>query len=254
MCIVFAAYRSHPDYPLIIAANRDEFYARPTKEAHFWDDEPQLLAGRDLEQMGTWMGVTKTGRFAALTNYRNPNESRHDKESRGQIVRDFLSSDTAPEPFLKELQQNRNHYQGFNLLIADQRSFYYYSNVENEIKQLEKGIYGLSNHLLDTPWPKVEKGKQRLKTIALKGMAIDEQQLFAILKDKELAQKEELPETGVSSDWEKKLSSIFIDTPTYGTRCSTIVTIHHSGEINFIEKTFPTNKTNAFQFKIKQSL
>lgn len=254
MCIIFAAYRSHPDYPLIIAANRDEFYARPTKEAHFWDDEPHLLAGRDLEQMGTWMGVTKTGRFAALTNYRNPNESRHDKKSRGQIVRDFLSSETAPEPFLQKLQQNRHHYQGFNLLLADQQSFYYYSNVENEIKKLEQGIYGLSNHLLDTPWPKVEKGKQRLKMLASKGMVIDEQQLFAILEDREFAQKEELPDTGVSSDWEKQLSSIFIDTPTYGTRCSTVVTIHQSGETNFIEKTFPTNKTKAFQFKIKQSL
>lgn len=251
MCILFTAYRTHPDYPLIVAANRDEMYARPTKEAHFWEDEPNILAGRDLEQLGTWLGITKTGRFAALTNYRNPNEKREGKQSRGHIVRNFLTSDKAPFDFLNDLQQEREQYPGFNVLVADQTSLYYYSNVENKIKKVENGVHGLSNHLLNTPWPKVEKGKKRLQALVDKN-DINKEQLFQLLADKDYAETDQLPSTGVPLEIEKQLSSIFIDMEQYGTRCSTVLLIAKDGTVSFYERSFPTEKEKFYQFNVNE--
>lgn len=252
MCIIFFAYKSHPNYRLIVAANRDERYARPTDRAHFWHDEPNILAGRDLEKMGSWLGITKTGRFAALTNFRNPNENQQNKQSRGQIVRNFLAGNESPRDFLVQLQQERNNYPGFNALTGNDDSLVYYSNYENEIKQLNPGIYGLSNHLLDTPWPKIEKGKRRMEAL-LQHRTVGVNDLFDLLKDAEPAPKHKLPNTGVPKDLEKQLSSIFIKTPHYGTRCSTIITVDHSGNVFFSERTFP-NRNNlndrTFQFQI----
>lgn len=249
MCILFMAYRTHPDYPLIVAANRDEMYARPTKEAHFWEDDPHVLAGRDLEQLGTWMGITKTGRFAALTNYRNPNEQKNDKRSRGHIVKNFLTSEKTPYAFLNELQKERHHYPGFNVLAADQENFYYYSNVENKILKINPGIHGLSNHLLNTPWPKVEKGKKRLQML-IETNEINREALFNLLADKEFARAEQLPKTGVPLEIEKQLSSIFIEMNDYGTRCSTVILVDNEGTVSFYERTFPSNKEVAYQFNI----
>lgn len=252
MCIIFFAYDSHPNYQLIVAANRDERYARPTKHAHFWHDEPNILAGRDMEKLGSWLGITKTGRFAALTNFRNPTENRLNKKSRGTIVRNFLVSEQSPQQFLQELQQERTNYPGFNVLTADMNSLYYYSNYENKIKQLTPGIYGLSNHLLDTPWPKIEKGKQHFNSI-LQETSLDVDRLFDLLEDSEPAPQEQLPNTGIPKDLEKQLSSIFIKTPDYGTRCSTVITIDKSGVVRFIERTFPSSDQvddQSFQFQL----
>lgn len=254
MCIIFIAYRYHPNYNLITAANRDEFYKRPAEPAHFWDDHPSILAGRDLEQMGTWMGVTRTGRFSALTNYRNPSEfEKTDKKSRGHIVRDFLAGDETPFNFLKKLQQERLHYKGFNLFVSDGDSLMYYSNIGNEIKHLEPGIYGLSNDQLDTPWPKVEKGRQQLKQLLKSGL--NHERLFAILADQEPAPEKELPQTGIPLELEKTLSSIFIKSPDYGTRCSTVLTIDQDQYVRFIEKTFGPNGKHEkdFTFKLEKS-
>lgn len=252
MCILFTAYNSHPDYPLIVAANRDEFFARPTKEAHFWQDEPLILAGRDLEQLGTWLGVTKTGRFAAVTNYRDLNQNLEDKQSRGHIVRNFLTSETTPSEYLQRLQQKRNDFPGFNVLVADEQSFYYYSNVENEIKKITAGVHGLSNHLLNTPWPKIEKGKQQLQTL-VENNEVDSRSLFQLLADKEQAAQQSLPNTGLSTDMEKQLSSIFIDTDSYGTRCSTVVLFDKNGTVTFRERTFPSLAENHYQFNVNEA-
>lgn len=250
MCIIFLAYRCHPTYDLITAANRDEFYKRPTKAAHFWDENPSILAGRDLEQMGTWMGVTRSGRFAALTNYRNPEEfKKMDKKSRGHIVQSFLSRDEAPLEFLENLQKKRLDYRGFNLFIADRESLLYYSNIGNEIKVLEPGIYGLSNHQLDTPWPKVEKGKQQLMQL-LDG-SLNHESLFKILADNEQASEEKLPRTGIPLELEKTVSSIFIESPDYGTRCSTVLTIDKDKNVRFIERSFPSSKAAEREFTFK---
>lgn len=247
MCIIFIAYRCHPQYNLITAANRDEFYKRPAKAAYFWEDHPSILAGRDLEKMGTWMGVTRTGRFAALTNYRNPSEfDKTDKKSRGHIVRDFLAGDETSLEFLKKLQQVSLDYRGFNLFVSDGDSLMYYSNIGNEIKQLEPGIYGLSNDQLDTPWPKVEKGKQTLKQIL--DNEFNHERLFSLLGDQETAPEEKLPQTGVPLQLEKTLSSIFIKSPDYGTRCSTVLTIDQHQKIHFIEKTFMPHEIDEKEF------
>lgn len=252
MCILFTAYRSHPDYPLIVAANRDEFYARPTKDAHFWEDERDVLAGRDLEQLGTWLGITKTGRFAALTNFRNLEEKRENKQSRGHIVKNFLTSETTPQEYLQNLQQERNDYPGFNVLVADQQSFYYYSNVENEIKEITAGVHGLSNHLLNTPWPKVERGKQQLRSL-IENNKIESDALFQLLADKKQAPLKLLPNTGLSLEMEKQVSSIFIETNGYGTRCSTVLTIDKNGTVTFQEQSFPSLREKHFQFNINKA-
>lgn len=254
MCIIFVAFRCHPDYHLITAANRDEFYKRPSKAAHYWDDHPSILAGRDLEQMGTWMGITRTGRFAALTNYRNPSEfDKTDKKSRGHIVRDFLAGDESPVEFLKNLQQERLDYKGFNLFVADAETLLYYSNIGNQIKKLGPGIYGLSNDQLDTPWPKVVKGKHQIKQLLANG--VDHKSLFTILADNEPAPEEKLPKTGIPLKLEKTLSSIFIKSSDYGTRCSTVVTIDQKRNVRFIERTVSLNgnQEKEFTFMLEKS-
>lgn len=252
MCIIFIAYRCHPEYDLIVAANRDEFYKRPTAPAHFWDDEPSILAGRDLEQMGTWMGVTRNGRFAALTNYRNPSDFKNtDKKSRGHIVRSYLAGDATPMEFLTNLQQERSDYKGFNVFVSDREHLMYYSNMGNMIKKLEPGIYGLSNDQLDTPWPKVEKGKKHLRQFLKSGLQYEK--LFTLLADTDPAPEEKLPQTGIPLGLEKQLSSIFIKTSEYGTRCSTVLTIDSTQNIRFIERSFQSieESDNGFTFKLQ---
>jgi uncharacterized protein with NRDE domain len=255
VCLILFAYRVHPDYPLIMAANRDEFYERPTAPAAFWEDAPSVLAGRDLEKGGTWMGVTKTGRFAAITNYRAPGHDRSDAKSRGYLVSDYLTGTEKPEEYLKKVQQERELYNGFNLLVGDTDSLYYYSPILNEISKVTPGIHGLSNAVLDTPWPKVKKGTEKL-TQAVSNKTIDEEHLFSILSDTEEAPEEELPDTGVGKEWEKMLSPIFIKSSKYGTRASTILTIDHDQNIVFYEKSLLPElsqwKQSRFTFSVEE--
>ncbi|WP_088105433.1 NRDE family protein [Halalkalibacter urbisdiaboli] len=237
MCLINFAYRVDSSYDLIVSANRDEYYKRPTAPVSFWEEAPHVLAGRDLEKMGTWMGVTKQGRFAALTNFRNPNEQQRNKRSRGELVSRFLIENDLPETYLKRIQLQREDYPGFNLLVGDRNSLFYYSNVENQIKLLAPGIYGLSNHFLDTPWPKVQKGKaglERCLKASLKGV---KECLFSNLQNAEPASDEELPVTGLSLEWERKLSPLFIHTPVYGTRSSTVLFMNQQ-ETRFVERVY----------------
>lgn len=250
MCLILFAYKMD-DIDLLVASNRDEFYNRPTAPARFWDDAPNVLGGRDLEKMGTWMGITKNGRFAALTNYRNPTERTEHKRSRGEVVSRFLTGQDSPEYYMRQMQQQRNTYPGYNLIAGDMQSLYYYSNVENKIRLLTPGLYGLSNHLLDTPWPKVQKGKAGLKECleAAKDYSFD--CLFATLQQAEQAPDEELPSTGVSLDWERKLSPLFIQTPGYGTRSSAVL-LRKQEEIRFAERVYEegTVKKREFSFSV----
>ena len=162
MCLLIFAHRVAQHYPLVLAANRDEFHTRPTAQAHFWPQYPEMLAGRDLEQGGTWMGITRQGRFAAITNYRDPARTAPAPRSRGELPLQFLVSDNAPAVYLEELRNRAKDYAGFNLLLGDGENLWYYSNsaANNDPRLLPPGIYGLSNAQLDTPWPKVEDGKQ----------------------------------------------------------------------------------------------
>lgn len=236
MCIILVAWRSHPRFPLVVAANRDEFFARRTASADFWPDYPQVLAGRDLEGGGTWMGMSRSGRFAALTNYRDPARQRDDAPSRGALVAGFLGSDSTIDAYLAGIRPRAHEFKGFNLLLGDGERLVWYSNVAGEASNLAPGIYGVSNHLLDTPWPKVGAGKTAL-VAALDALPADAA-LFDLLRDDTVHPDDALPRTGVSLEWERLLSSAFVRGPGYGTRSSTVLTVSENRRVSFEEQTW----------------
>ena len=237
MCFIVFAYRVHPSYRLIAAANRDEYYERPSAPVAFWEDAPNVLAGRDLKEGGTWMGISKEGKFAAITNFRDPRGVKPGAPSRGHLVSNFLRGSESAASYVDKISQSSQKYNGFNLICGDPHDLFVYSN-RGQIKKLEKGIYGLSNHLLDTPWPKVSKGRNALSAI-LKEKGTDlEAALFAILSDRKRAPEKKLPSTGVGLEWEKLLSSIFIESPAYGTRSSSVLLIAKNNWVKFVEKVF----------------
>lgn len=236
MCLILVAWRVHPDYPLVVAANRDEFFARPTAPAAFWQDAPQILAGRDLDAGGTWMGVTRSGRFAALTNFRDPSQNRTGAPSRGRLVTEFLAGSEAPHTYLERIAERGSEYNGYNLLAGDGKTLWWSSNMGGSPRQLAPGIYGVSNHLLDTPWPKVGAGKTALMQ-SIDRLPGDEA-LFALLRDHGIHPDEHLPQTGIPLDWERLLSSAFVRSPDYGTRGSTVLCIGRDGWASFDEQTW----------------
>ncbi|WP_043931455.1 NRDE family protein [Bacillus sp. EB01] len=250
MCLILFAYKVHPRYPLIVASNRDESYERPTAAAHFWEDQPHLLAGRDLEKLGTWMGVTKLGRFAALTNFRDPKEMKATGQlSRGELVADFLRGKASPENYLKAAAQKGSLYPGFNLLAGDQSNLYYYSNIEGVIREVPPGIHGVSNHLLNTPWPKVERGKKGLESILDKEGAALKIALFQLLKNTDPAEDADLPDTGVGLELERMLSPMFIRSKGYGTRCSTIL-LMEGDRLSYTERIYDPKGNTEKDFSI----
>jgi len=234
MCLILFALRAHPDYPLIIAANRDESYLRPTAAAAYWQDHPQVLAGRDLEAMGTWLGVTRSGRFAALTNFRDALERKQDAPSRGSLVSDFLTTAIAPRDYLEQIAPAAGRYNGFNLLVGDAGGMHSFSSRGSVSKRLAAGVHGLSNHLLDTPWPKVAAGKERLANILQSGVSVEP--LLALLDDRGEAADDLLPDTGVGLARERVLSPALITASEYGTRASTVVLFHRDGAVEFAER------------------
>jgi uncharacterized protein with NRDE domain len=236
MCLILFAHRAHPAHRLVVAANRDEWFRRPTAPAAFWVDAPEIFAGRDLEHRGSWLGVTTTGRFAAITNFRDPGSHRPDAPSRGQLVSDFLRSNAAPASYLERLRPDAASYNGFSLLVGDGASLCFLSNREGEVRSLAPGIYGLSNSLLDVPWPKVRLGKERLA--GQLGARVDTDTLLTLLDDTRTAPDAELPQTGVSSEWERKLSAVRIVADGYGTRSSTALVIGAEGEVSVAERSF----------------
>jgi len=236
VCLILLGWRAHPDFPLVIAANRDEFHRRPTAPAGFWPEQPSLLAGRDLQAGGTWMGVTRQGRFAALTNYRAPEHHRSNAPSRGPLVSGFLQSHLPPLAYLQHLAADTTNYNGFNLLLGDGEQAFCYSNVSGEIQALGPGVYGLSNELLDTPWPKVVAAKSDLSR-ALDALP-DDNALFRLLRDDTRYGDDQLPRTGVSIELERMLSAAFIKGQDYGTRSSTVVLQTRHGRVSYDEQTW----------------
>jgi uncharacterized protein with NRDE domain len=244
MCLILFAYRHHPRYPLILAANRDEFFDRPTQALEFWPDQPEIAAGRDLKRMGTWLGINRRGHLAAVTNYREAGAQRPEARSRGKLVTDFLTGNTAAPDYLYRLHANGHLYNGFNLIVGDARSLYYYSNRAGRVSAVQPGIHGLSNHLLDTHWPKVRDGKSRLASIiAEDDNHIPRQRLIEVLQDQSIPPADQLPDTGVGPVWERMLAPIFITSPVYGTCCSSILTIDTDGEVDFTEITWHPAET-----------
>ncbi len=264
MCLILVAWQSHPDYALVVAGNRDEFYARPAAPAHWWQDAPQVLGGRDLAEVigeaGTWMGISGDGRFAALTNYRAPSEKRTDARSRGELVSGYLRGNTPPEDYLSTLAAGSGAYNGFNLLASDLHELWWLSNRApgGQPQRLRPGLYGLSNALLDTPWPKV---RSRVGALA-EALAADTGHVAAsatpyldLLADERQAADFELPSTGVSPEWEKLLSSAFIRSPHYGTRASTVLRVRHDGRFDLSERSFnASGKTGDISYRGKLNL
>lgn len=236
MCLIVVGWKTHPDYPLVVAANRDEFLARAAVPAHWWMDAPDLLAGRDLEAGGTWMGVSRNGRFAALTNYRDPTLHSPGAPSRGTLVRDCLTEGDDATQRLQAVAEVSGQYAAFNLLVSDGRQLGIHESTTGSVRLLEPGIYGLSNHVLDTPWPKVKLARERFA--AALGRLPDTDALLELLRDGEPAPDHHLPETGVSEEWERWLSPAFIRAPGYGTRCSTLLLQDGRGNVSFREWTW----------------
>jgi uncharacterized protein with NRDE domain len=237
MCLILFAWKMHENYPLVLAANRDEFYDRPSAPAAFWEDAPDLLAGRDLRDRGTWLGITRGGRVAALTNYRDPASLKIGAPSRGMLVGDYLRGREIPEAYLHRIAPGADRFNGFNLLVGDTEDLFCFSN-RGARERLDPGIYGLSNALLDTPWAKVERGKTALSALLKEKMDPSPEALFALLTDRTRPPDDRLPDTGVGLAWERILSPLFIESPVYGTRSSTVLLIDRRGGVTFVERVF----------------
>ncbi len=239
MCLILLALNQHPDYPLVIAANRDEFYARSTQALHWWDETPELLAGRDLEGGGTWLGLTRDGRLAAVTNFREGGTRQPVRPSRGNLPLDYLL-DRHPD-WNRWLATHAVQFNGFNLLFGRWDALHWFSNRSDRDQPLPltEGIHGLCNHLLDTPWPKVKRGREGMAQI-LRQPNFRPHDLFELLQEDTPAPHEDLPETGIGQTWEEQLSPIFIRSETYGTRSSTLVLINRRHQVRIIERSWTT--------------
>ncbi len=247
MCLVVFSVNNHPIYKFVAIANRDEFYERPTQKAHWWNNA-KILAGRDLKANGTWMGVTKNEKFAALTNFRSPSEIDVNKKTRGEIVSDYLTSDLTIETFLTKLKQ-KNDYNGYNLILFDSERAAYFSNKQNSIHFLEKGTYAVSNALLDTPWQKLAIAKKKINDIIENATVFDTEKAFEIMKNKDITVDTELPETGVGLEIERMLSPIFVQSKQYGTRSTTLFLLTHDGHASYEERTYyPTQEIIKMKF------
>lgn len=235
MCLILFALHSHPELPLVLAANREERHSRATAALAPWTDEPDILAGRDLEAGGTWLGLHRSGRFAAITNLREGIPTTPALRSRGELTHNFLRGAASAEAYARHIHAERAHYAGFNLLIGD-RDGLWYCATDVEPRPLPPGIYGLSNGLLDTPWPKVVNGKAALQR-ALESTPTPAN-LLTILADRRQAPDHELPDTGIGLDFERVLSSSFITGNEYGTRASTALLIDREGIATLHERSF----------------
>lgn len=273
MCLIVVAWQAHPDFPLVVAANRDEFFARPTAAAALWDDAPGLLAGRDLQAGGTWLGLAKTGavtpgwRFSALTNFRHPASQFPDARSRGELPTHFLASRQPAGEFAAELMATGTTYGGFNLLTANlsadgRGELAYCHNLSPLLGNqappspqiLTPGIHAVSNSVLDTPWPKLQQARAEFAHALedLPDSVAFSKAALGLLADQQRAADAELPATGVPLKWERILSSIFVHSPDYGTRASTLLWIDRHGQANFREVTFGpgAEQTDDRQFKL----
>jgi uncharacterized protein with NRDE domain len=239
MCLLVLAWQAHPRYRLIVAANRDEFHDRPAAALGWWTDHANILAGRDLRGSGTWMGVSRSGRFGVVTNFRELERAAADAPSRGNLVPGFLAAGSAsPLDYLQRVGERASLYAGYNLLLGGADALYYQSNRDGQSPRLlERGVYGLSNHWLDSPWPKLRRSRERLQEL-LAVERVEPETLFALLADRTPADLDETPDTGLPPDWERALSSPFVVHDRYGTRCSTVLLVEHDNRTAIFERRF----------------
>ena len=251
MCLLLVAYRLHPAYPLVVAGNRDEFHARPTLDADWWQGETGVLGGRDLEAGGSWLAINRQGRFAAVTNYRDRERPVGSKTSRGALISDFLASDAGPANWLNSIDAEA--YAGFNLLVADGERLGYLSNRGGGCRELEPGIYGVANATLDTPWPKVVRTRAAFEA-ALSKDSVHTSDLLAILGDRRLADPDDLTSGDLLLEDTHALSSPFVLAGEFGTRSSTVLLKRKDGSVLFTEQRFDAAGTatgrSEFSFEI----
>ncbi|MEX0618247.1 MAG: NRDE family protein [Pseudohongiellaceae bacterium] len=274
MCLIVCAFQPAASFPLVLAANRDEFYTRPTRPAKFWDEAPEtahILAGKDLLQGGTWLGITRDGRFAAVTNYRDPVLTEARERSRGALVRDYLQGALSPRDYVRGLRQTLPDFAGFNLLVGDRSTLYYCHNIPGQGadaqrpetvngagsgRELSPGIYAISNGLLDAPWPKVVKGRENLRRYLENSGGPVTDGLLKLMTDRDAATDAELPQTGVGLELERVLSAVFIHNPPrgYGTRSSTALIMDNAGLVRLSEQNYDATgqatDRNHFEFKL----
>lgn len=240
MCLIAFAWQLHPDYPLILIANRDEYYARPSRQADWWPEHSDILGGQDLEAGGSWLALQRDGRFAAVTNHRDGRLKRTGELSRGKLIRDYLLGNQSAAAFCDQLSPDLPRYGGFNLLLGDETGLWYLSNRGGGCRQLEPGLYGLSNAFLDSSWPKTDALKARLADYLTKTTKPDTGELAALMMDRTLAADSDLPDTGIRYEWEKMLSSCFIQSAEvgYGTRATTVLLQRRDGGRSLLEQSF----------------
>ena len=255
MCLIIFAYQSDPRFPLVVAANRDEIFVRPTDQSTLWTDGEsgqQILSGRDKQAGGTWLGITQSGRFAAVTNIRDPSQTERRARSRGDLTRQYLAGNDSPQQYCRRLTESYDQFAGYNLLVGDSNSLFYVNNREKKVWEVEPGVHGLSNGLLNSSWPKVDKGKARLQALMQqpKGLTIDA--LLAMMGDRSQAQDADLPDTGIGIEIERQLSSAFVLNPAqkYGTLCSTALIVGKLRPTRFTEQNFDSlgNRTQGHSF------
>ena len=240
MCIILLAHKAHPDYPLILAANRDEAYDRPAAPAAFWSDHPQVCGGRDLEKGGTWLGLTRAGRVAAVTNFRDGLPKNPAARSRGELVGAFLTGTSDAGAYLERVKAQGDQYNDFILIAGDLDALYWLSNRGPGVERIPPGVHGLSNHLLNTPWPKITRSKRGVEGLLDAAEPALVAGLFDLLADRSEAPDHELPDTGVGLSRERQLSAVFINGERYGTRASTVVLVDKQGGVLFMERSFGT--------------
>lgn len=252
MCLILLAWQYTPGTRMLLAANRDEYFRRPTRALHFWEEDPSILAGRDLEQGGSWLGITTSKRFAAVTNFREPSKKRPESVSRGLLVSEFLRSGIDPQIYLHSVLSDRHRYDPFNLLLGDNDDLYFLSSVDGRIHRLSPGIYGISNGELDCPWPKVIHGKSMLGELLDYGKVPECEALFSMLRDGRQFPDETLPDTGIGIAMERLVSPLFIHNGDYGTRSSAVLRINDHGEAVFSERSYDRdgNITGTVSFEI----
>lgn len=254
MCLIVFAYKYHPQYPLILAGNRDEFHRRPTQKLHVWDGNPNILAGKDLKEGGTWLGINQHGKMAAVTNHRDLSNIKENAPSRGFIVTEILKSDLSTSEKLFDMAPDFSKYNGFNLIAGTVDDLYYCSNHDNSFQKIKPGLYGISNASLNTPWPKTNSALENFST-ALNSGQPDSNEIFDLLCDTNRYPENMLPKTGLSPEMEKAVSSVFILTDDYGTRSSALLMVDKNGKIKFTEKTYSpgtTDITNTEEFHLDQ--
>jgi uncharacterized protein with NRDE domain len=238
MCLLIVAHDVDPDYRLVLAGHRDEFHARPAAPLGWWQAPADMLAGRDLQAGGTWLGVGRDGRLGVVTNFRGEGSTRPGSPSRGLLIPEFLAGDLPAVAFSERLVSRAPDYSGFNLLVFDGSALAYVGNQPQPVSRpLERGVYGLSNHLLDTPWPKLVRTRERVRSLVGDGR-VSPEALFAALQDRQPAAETELPATGLDRDLERLVSAPFIVSPDYGTRCTTVLLLGRDGQVQVEERRY----------------